>query len=92
MVTSNSGQHRPPSFSNDVDEGVFLFEALGYAVFCGKYWSPGNRSDLIFLNPTKHAEKFQSFKINSVIEDALQPTQENVLNPCWNCFVKIGIK
>ena len=72
-------KYRPPTFSNDVDDNLFLFEVLGRDMFRCKSWSPGNRSNIIVSNPSKHAAEFKYFKINKVIADILHLTLENVL-------------
>ena len=39
--------YEPPLFSNNIDEGVFLFEPLGRTVFQQTPWKLGHRYDII---------------------------------------------
>ena len=63
--------YHPPLFSNDVDEGIFLFEELGRAVFQPTPWKPGHRSDIIIFDKKNHDDEFSMFKINSASAGAI---------------------
>ena len=49
-------------------------------MFYCKPWSSEMRNNIIVFDPSKHAEKCKSFKINNVIADLLQGTQRRSLS------------
>ena len=85
-------KYKPPLFSNDVDEGIFLFKSLGKAVICPKQWIPGHRNDIISYDPSQHDKEYSTLKINSKLAGALIPTLHNILHQYWDCFAAEGIK
>ena len=80
-------KYKPPLFNKDVDEGVFIFESLGAAVFRPKPWKPGVRNDFILFNEALQAKEFSAFKINKNSAVALLPTLMQILRAYWDCFV-----
>ena len=79
--------YQSPLFSNDVDEGIFLFEELGRAVFQPTPWKPGHRSDIIIFDKKNHDDEFSKFKINSASAGAVLPILKNILKIFWDCFL-----
>ena len=84
--------YQPPLFSNDVDEGIFLFKELGRAVFQPTPWKPGYRNDIIVFDKKNHNDEFFKFKINNASVGAVLPILKNTLKTFWDCFVTESIK
>ena len=75
--------YSPSLFSNDVEEGTFLFEVLGKAVFCPKPWKPGVRDDVIVFDAVKHNDEFSTLKIDKSSAGEVLPILTEVLRTYW---------
>ena len=71
--------YKPSLFNKDIDEGVFIFESLGNAIFRPKPWKPGIRNDVILYDKRLHTKEFSAFKINIDSAGALLPTLKQIL-------------
>ena len=85
-------KYKPLLFSNDISEGIFLFEQLGRTVFHPKQWQPGHRDDIIRFKQGKHGKEFSTFKINPTVTGTLLPTLRVILAQFGDCFASEGIK
>ena len=65
-------EFRPEPRYSDVDEGYFIFERYGKAVFRSKPWKPGYRDDIIMFNEEIHGKDFKSLKINESAPDNMK--------------------
>ena len=79
-------------YNKDIDDGIFLFEALGTAVFRPRPWEPGIRTDFISLIAAKHAKEFSSLKINNDVAGNLLPILKKIVTSFWDCFATEGIR
>jgi len=75
-----------------VDEGIFLFESLGAAVFRPVPWEPGMRTGFILFDKNLHATEFNAFKMNCDGAGALLSTLKQILQAYWGCFAVEGIR
>ena len=75
-----------------MDEGIFLFEELGHAVFQPTSWKPGYRSNIIIYDKKNHSDIFSKFNINNSSAGAVLPILKNVLKNFWDCFVTDCVK
>ena len=85
-------RYKPPLYNKDVDEGIFLFESLGAAVFRPKPWEPGKRTDFILFNKNLHSKEFESVKVNRKGAGALLSTFQAIVRAYWDCFAPEGIR
>lgn len=69
-----------------VDEGYFLFERFGKAVFRATKWEPGLRNDVIKFDPIKHNKDFESLNIDKSTLDEVKKMLLIICEAFWNCF------
>ena len=84
-------KYKPPLYSKDVDEGVFIFESLGAAVFRPEPWEAGMRTDFILFDESLHATEFNTFKIICDGAGVLLFTLKQILRAYWDFFAVEGI-
>ena len=65
-------QFEPEAVYDDVNEGVFIFKQYGKAIFRGKPWEPGVRTDIIQFNRERDSALLGILKIR---ESAPEPAK-----------------
>ena len=71
-------RYKLPLYNKDMDEGIFLFDSLGAAVFRPEPWAPGVGTYFILFDENLHGKEFNSVKINRGRAAALLPTLEKL--------------
>ena len=84
-------EFRPETTYSDVDEGYFIFERYGRAVFRAKPWIPGHRSDVIMFDAKIHEKDFQALKISKSIPKDIEDTLLLICKTYWDCFASEGV-
>ena len=84
-------QFRPEPQYSDVDEGYFIFQKYGKAIFRSKPWRPGHRDDVIAFDKELHDEDFQSLKINDNIPVEVKVLLLEICKQYWDCFASEGV-
>ena len=92
--------HRPKVVSQfekeptypDVDEGYFLHESFGKAIFRPKNWDVSPRDDLIAYDPVKHKKALNALKIRSAITSCIRAKVIKIITSYWDVFDPEGIK
>ena len=84
-------EFRPESQYSDVDEGYFIFEKYGKAIFRSKQWKPGNRDDMIEFDEKLHIKDFQSLKVNENIPVEVKVLLLEICKRYWDCFASEGV-
>ena len=84
-------EFRPEPQYSDVDEGYFIFQEYGKAVFRSKPWRPGHRDDVITFDKELHNEDFQSLKINDNIPVEVKVLLLEICKQYWDCFASEGV-
>ena len=84
-------EFRPEPKYSDVEEGHFIFEKYGKAMFRSRPWKPGHRDDVITFDEKLHSKDFHSLKI---IENIPVEVKVSLLELCkryWDCFASEGV-
>ena len=79
-----------PSYP-DVDEGFFLHESYGKAMFRPTNWKPSLRQDLISYNSVNHEKILDSLHIGPTITANLRSKIVNLVTHYWDVFAPEGI-
>lgn len=84
-------RYKPPLYNKDVDEGMFLFDSLGAAVFRPDPWESGMQTDFVMFDEDLHGKKFNSANINLDGVGVLLPTLKQIVQSYWDYFAIEGI-
>ena len=85
-------RYEPPSYTNDIDEGIFLFEPLRRTLFRSTPWKHGLRDNVIHFIEWKYRTEHNIFKIDKSNTGDLFLILQSFLRTYWNCFVAESIK
>ena len=84
-------EFKPEAQYSDVDEGYFIFERYGKAVFRAKPWKPGIRDDIIEFDESKHIKDFTALKMNRSAPADICELLLQICKVYWDCFASEGV-
>ena len=76
----------------DIDEGFFLHEQFGRAMFRPKSWDSGLRTDLISYHKPTHEKALNSIKIGPTVTRLLRAKVISLVTTYWDVFDPAGIR
>lgn len=77
---------------NDVDEGYFVLEQLGYTIFRVQAWEPGIRKDVISFDSNSHSDELKKLNIGSNVPDEAKEVIQLLVIAFWDVFTKDGLR
>ena len=80
-----------PSYPG-VDEGYFLHESFGKAVFRPKNWDALSRDDIIAYDQVKYKKALYSLIIGPTTTSLVRAEIIDIITSYWNMYVPKGIK
>ena len=75
-----------------MDEGHFIFEALGKTMFRAKEWAPGHRSDVLRYDSTRYEKEFSKLGIEESMPEPVKAMVVKLVKSFWDIFAKEGLK
>ena len=84
--------YTPTEPYDDVNEGNFIFEQYGKAVFRNASWNPGARDDIISFDASKDSETFSKLQICDKVPSSVREITGKLITMYWDCFADEGIK